>query len=168
MVNEDIVTALKNAIDRGESLESAMQILINSGYGLQDVEEASYYISKGAISMTEIKNNEHFAMPQQKNYFFQPSLKPAYQQSPTTRPQNIQPAPYTQPMVSKQIQTQPTPQQNQFIPQSQPIQTQNAEIKKSKNSYGLEIFLIIILLILIGVLVSVILYKEQILEFLSR
>ena len=55
MVNEDIVTALKNAIDRGESLESAMQILINSGYGLQDVEEASYYISKGAISMTEKK-----------------------------------------------------------------------------------------------------------------
>ena len=37
MVNEGIVTALKNSIDRGDSLESAKQIMINSGYNPQEV-----------------------------------------------------------------------------------------------------------------------------------
>ena len=32
MVNEDIITGLKNAVARGESLQNAVQILMNSGY----------------------------------------------------------------------------------------------------------------------------------------
>ena len=40
MVREDILGALKNAIERNESIEDAKQSLVNSGYTLQEVEEA--------------------------------------------------------------------------------------------------------------------------------
>jgi len=40
MVREDILAALKNAVERNESIEDAKQSLVNSGYTLQEVEEA--------------------------------------------------------------------------------------------------------------------------------
>lgn len=41
MVKEDLVWAIKNAIERGESIELAKISLLNAGYNSQDVEEAS-------------------------------------------------------------------------------------------------------------------------------
>ena len=73
MTNEDIITALKNAINSGESLESAMQIMVNSGYDLREVREASRFVSQGVISdlnpnmMPNIKPSE-FASPQNQQY----------------------------------------------------------------------------------------------------
>jgi len=40
MVREDILAALRNAVERNESIEDAKQSLVNSGYTLQEVEEA--------------------------------------------------------------------------------------------------------------------------------
>lgn len=46
MVKEDLVWAIKNAIERGESLELARISLLNAGYNSQDVEEASEKIQE--------------------------------------------------------------------------------------------------------------------------
>jgi lysylphosphatidylglycerol synthetase-like protein (DUF2156 family) len=47
MVKEELVIGLKNAINRGESLEKAMQSLLTAGYSPIDVKEASEYINLG-------------------------------------------------------------------------------------------------------------------------
>ncbi len=53
MVRLDIITGLKNAVERGYSLEQAKQTLINSGYNTQEVEEASNYLTGGFTNIQQ-------------------------------------------------------------------------------------------------------------------
>ncbi|MBS3074844.1 hypothetical protein J4429_00135 [Candidatus Pacearchaeota archaeon] len=64
MVNEDIVTSLRNAVDRGESLETAMRVLINSGYPVNEVQDASKFV--GFVPMSP-NNKNLLIMPEEKN-----------------------------------------------------------------------------------------------------
>lgn len=57
MVREDILTGLKNAIERGESFEQAKESLINAGYPRKEVEDAIAALSK-AGEVGEIKEIE--------------------------------------------------------------------------------------------------------------
>ena len=43
-MDEEILTGLRNAIEHGESLQEAMQVMVNSGYGAREVQEASKFI----------------------------------------------------------------------------------------------------------------------------
>lgn len=60
MVREDILTGLKNAVERGESLEQAKESLINAGYPRKEVEDAIASLSKAeeAGEIKEIKEIE--------------------------------------------------------------------------------------------------------------
>lgn len=46
MVKEDLIWAIKNAMERGESIELAKMSLLNAGYNSQDVEGASEAIQE--------------------------------------------------------------------------------------------------------------------------
>jgi len=50
MVKEDILIAIKNATERGESLQKASATLISAGYSPEDVDEASKAADMGIIS----------------------------------------------------------------------------------------------------------------------
>jgi len=51
MTNIDLLAAIKNALDRGETLEKAKQTLINAGYPIEEVETATTQIeSRGKMS----------------------------------------------------------------------------------------------------------------------
>ena len=52
-MNEDLVVALENAIERGSSLQDAKSSLINAGYPLSYVEEASHYVHSGVLPMMQ-------------------------------------------------------------------------------------------------------------------
>ena len=65
MPNQEILTALKNAIEHGDSLESATQIMINSGYDANDVQEAAKFTSAGSINL-QPEPEEELVMPEQK------------------------------------------------------------------------------------------------------
>jgi hypothetical protein len=47
MVREEITAGLQNAINRGESIEKAMQSMISAGYPQEEVQESSGYINMG-------------------------------------------------------------------------------------------------------------------------
>ncbi|MFA6023407.1 MAG: hypothetical protein WC781_04950 [Candidatus Pacearchaeota archaeon] len=64
-MREDIIVAIKNAVERGYSLEQARQVLVNSGYNIGDINEAYNYLTGGV-------------MPQPIS---QPSQNPSIQQS---------------------------------------------------------------------------------------
>jgi len=130
MVNEEILTSLKNSLERGEDLQTAMKILINSGYNPKEVQEASLFIG-GATSYLEQKPEEYFTMPNEKKFVKQ---KTEYKQ-------------------------------NEKIMHQENVNTKKS---KQKNSYTFEIFLLIILLILIGFLISLIFYKEKVIEIFNK
>lgn len=87
MVVEDIVTSLKNAIEHGDSLETAMQLAINSGYSPKDVQEAAQYVSGSSIAYLQQKPGEQLTMPSQKSII-------------TGNPINIPPSQLTQHQTS--------------------------------------------------------------------
>ena len=183
MVNEDIITALTNAVNKGESLEIVMQILVNSGYDAREVQEAAQYVGKGAIHSLEPKRDgqldiskkieeSQFANRQQtqvRGYSQQPARQYP-QQLPRLYPNSYQQIPRQTTGIDK---TQVI-QQNAFSSQTairqfpQSSQTRVIESSKSKKkSYVTEIILFITLLILIGVLIATFIFKDDILSFLS-
>lgn len=50
MAVEDLASALKNAVDRGENLERAAASLVNAGYNSQEVSAAVQMVTKMASS----------------------------------------------------------------------------------------------------------------------
>lgn len=68
MPNEEILIALKNALDHGDSLESAIQIMINSGYSAAEVQETANFVSAGSINL-QAEPEEELVMPEQKKSF---------------------------------------------------------------------------------------------------
>ena len=50
---EEILAGLKNAIERGYSLEQAAQSFLNAGYNPREIEEAVNSITHGAIYITQ-------------------------------------------------------------------------------------------------------------------
>ena len=135
MVSEDIVTSLKNAIVRGESLEAAMAIAISSGYNAREVEEAAKFVGEGVIQVEKISREEILTMPNRKGLFskmFPPRKTRTYipqraeniipnamQVSKTLQPQTPQPFQQMKPAPQPQKQSQPQTQQ----PQTQPLYT---------------------------------------------
>lgn len=179
MSTDEIITGLKNAIAHKESLEQAMQIMINSGYNAKEVQEASKFIGEGVLSMEEPRPDEQLVMPEQKKGFF--SQLKFWEKQSSEQPQKTT---QTQQVPQKQLTTkqiEKIQQQTQHIQQAvksqqiqEPLTPQGTYIKKgsllkqlkkikpTKPSHLREIILIIILLLLLIVLAVIIFFKGTI------
>jgi len=192
MVNEEILTSLKNAVESGESLKDAIALAINSGYNPKDVQEAAQFVGGGVMNSFQPMPNEQLTMPSQKNTLqssqsqqikesnFQSmqSTKNYVQQNNQAIKQNIsdgsvlssyssQQNPYYSPDQSPSTsQSQSDPY---FLPQSNPDTLSNQLVTMSppKQGYTKEIALLVVLLVLIGILIGTIVFREKILTFLS-
>jgi len=186
MPKEEIITVLKNSIERGESLQTAMQIMINSGYNPREVQEASKYIGRVPVNM-QAKPGEQLTMPEKKSFFsrFKRSpTKPRIQQSVPQQPvQQIYPAQLPIPNVqrvsprqeARQIRQQIT-EPKPILPQVEVLDQEEREVSLAKqlnkltpkkHSHGKEIMLLIILLVLIGLLIGTIFLKNTIIGWFS-
>ncbi len=189
MVNNDIITSLKNAVSRGEDLALAKQILINSGYNSQEVEEASKFIGKGIITDYQAKPHEELTMPeekkpvsklsklkfwkkkkQEKPIISAPAVKPLQKQkiSPEQLKQEIR-IPSQVPRTTQQLNQQPIPQKIEApnLGTQPPLEKQLKQISPKSPSHLKEIILVFILLVLIGVLIITITLKDTILRWFS-
>lgn len=132
MVRKDIVIGLKNAVERGASIEQARNILINSGYSENDVKEAYNYLTG---------NSEQL---------------PPVQKIPDSTVREIQKRDmFAQQSQQTQASTQPIPQINQV----QPIQQPNQE--KIKKPFPWAVVLLSTVLILLIILLGVVVYFRQ-------
>jgi hypothetical protein len=175
MVNEEIITALKNSVDHGESLESAMQVLISSGYNAAEVNEASRFIG-GVMTQHQTRPEEELTMPSEKRGFFKKKLVPSEIRAPQLQqgPQTSQ-APQQQSLPtqqsSQQIKENIAPQNilpQKYIPNNNsPFANSLTKIGPPKTSHVKEIALLMILLVLIGVLILTIVFREHILKLFS-
>ena len=153
MVNESIVTSLKNAINKGESLQIAMQILVGSGYDPREVSEASKYVGQGVIHNFQANPTE--IMPQNKDF-----LQNQQYQQPH---QNFQ----QQPVIQQQPINQQQPKIQQTTNQQVNQQVISQQSKIQRKSQAKEIILVLILLFLMGVLAATIFLKDTILGYFS-
>ena len=110
MVNEDILTALKNAIEHGESLQSATAVLINSGYNPREVQEASIYLGNGVINQ-EPKLYEQLTMPATKSFSYFSHEKPVSKM-------------FQHPQHTQNTQQFQHPQQSQLQTLQKPVSTE--------------------------------------------
>ena len=72
MTKDEIVSGLKNAVERGSTIEQAVQSFINAGYNPVEVRQAADFMSSGATSISTQP------MPQQ--------FPPTPQQFPQSQP----------------------------------------------------------------------------------
>ena len=144
-MREDIIGAMKNAMDRGATAQQAARSLINSGYPAQEVNEALNFITGGTLNSLT---------PQPKQPFQSPSMmqKPVIPRQYPIMPQPMQQKPVMQPAM----QQLPVMRPQQIY---QPQQASKGGLK--------TLLLFIFLLILLGLLVGTIFFKDKILKFLS-
>jgi len=158
MPKEEIVEGLKAAIARGESLNRAMMSFYNSGYPKQDVEDAARIVDSPQLPQTQISQPQQFNSPIQQN------------------PQNLQ-------VQNEELKAQPEthyapkpsyPQYESQSQQFQPLQ-QPQTIQKVSNYGGKPSFLgavaifvlVFFLLVLVGFLIAVFLFKEELAGFFN-
>ncbi len=143
MVREDILGGLRVALSKGHSLQNAMQSFYNSGYKKEDIEEAARYLQ-----------SHNFENPQAET---QQPIKPTHQYTKYEETAvGAQPIPLsTQPKLSQQSGAQQTQQQ---IPKKK---------TNAKKIFWITI-LTIILLVLIGGLISIFLFKDIIMGWFGK
>lgn len=158
MPKEEIVEGLKAAIAKGESLNKAMMSFFNSGYSKEDIEDAAKILDSPQLPQIQI------TQPQQQNI-------PVKQDSQQSQTQTNEP--------KVQFETHPVPQpsnpqsetQNQqFPPLQQPQTTQKVSNYGGKpNALGaVAIFILVFfLLVLVGVLIAVFLFKDELAGFFN-
>lgn len=65
MAKEEITTSLMNALERGESMDKAMQTLLSAGYTMPEIQEAARELNVGAIQRVEaIRPSPPYALGQ--------------------------------------------------------------------------------------------------------
>ena len=98
-MKEELLGGLKNAIERGSSLEKAVQSMINSGYNPKEVREAADLLTKGgAISMIAKPSPGMPKMPAQPPSKQLPKL-------PSPKPSAVHLAQLKQPEIKKKKST---------------------------------------------------------------
>lgn len=152
-MRDEITAGLKNALERGYSLEEGIQTFINAGYNPVEVKEAANMLTGGATSIikapiTPMANSNPAA-----------TLKQSASQ--IIGAQNIQPVLRIDVPVNRNSQSMQAPQMQT------PYQRPAAE-QQNKSSKKKMILLIGILTFLIALLLIFIIYKEQILDYLSK
>ena len=169
-MREDIVRGLKNAIERGEPLEKAVQSFINAGYNPVEVKQAAQGMIWGATAVTnpyaEQLGMENLPqMPMKRAKPEQISLS-----EQTSIPWEAQMQARQQPVLGGQMSVQQSIQTGaapayRKLSEVQPMRMQQTMPYKRRNA-GLIITLIIILLLLIGGLIYMILYGQAFLNSL--
>lgn len=140
MLKDEITTSLENAIARGESLQKAMQTLVNAGYNMEEVKLASKDLTIGVIGSLQPEEN----LVQSKKLPVQFSS---------------QQIPVPSPSVPFQ------PQQEQQESQNQ-IQLTSQLAKPKKKFPKIIIILIVILGILLAGIFFLILFGESLLKLI--
>jgi len=138
-MKEEIIGGLKNALDRNETIEKAMQTFINAGYSATEVREAASMVNPSATGML----------------YGQPSISSTSQSSVRQTAQASKPA-----TLPKQ-QTTNTP-----ATASMPV-TNVASPTKQNKGRKTAIILAIVLIVLVLVLGATIFLSESILNMFS-
>jgi len=142
MVNEEILGGLRSALNRGESLKKAMMSFYDAGYKKEDIEVAA-----------RVLQEEKFGQSIRQT---QPTGQPVQQ---AKKIQQAQPA--------QQIKSGPETVSQQPIRTVQRVSNYEQENFNPGREWLLFV-MIALLLVLVGILAAVFLFKEELTEFFNK
>jgi len=187
-MNFEIYEGLRNSMLRGSSLKEAMQSFYNSGYKKVEIEEAAGELIKQPLPTAITKQPPKPIISSRKKSETKTPSKPVLSPPSQTLPPPTQPAPAQPPAQSATPPTSPaTPptQQAPAQPATQPAQlpvipqvpllTQPASAQKvssygapkKKTSTFILVVLILFLVLLLGSLIAIFIFREQIMGWFS-
>ena len=162
MVREDIVGMMKIAIQRGQNIQQTAQSLVNSGYPKNDVDEA-----------VQVMNTYTFQPAVGQLVSLQKQIPPpkfVAPKGPTPQVASYYPNPNPQlqksgyPPPSSQSYYQP----QQFFPPEIVQRVSSYEPPKAETGKLITIIMVVMLAILLGILVTVFLFKPELTSFFNN
>jgi hypothetical protein len=180
MVNYDLVGGLRSALERGEPLKRAMISLFNSGYKKEEIEEAARNLNATPVM--------GIAQPKTPLAISTPAAKP----SPVVETKKII---YEEPRPVKEVKPKPVaaveetpkvkkesffkkllnPEEPRSVPVKYPklqeapvVQRVSSYEKPPKDDKAVITMLTIILIFLLSVLVTIFIFKNEIINFFSN
>jgi len=163
MVREDILGALKTAIDNGNTLGQAMQSLYNAGYPKNEIDLGAKEYRKNKVQ-DKLPNKPGPAkdpMSQLRN-IIQKKSKPN-----KSIAKNISKALNAKPNGNKKVPRAPTPKKQDAI-----VSSYSNDSKKPKNldpkNMTFMILLASSLILLLGGLIGLLIFKNEVVSFISR
>ena len=167
MVNQGILGGLKLALSKGESLKQAMMSFYNAGYKKQKIEEAARALQRENFEQQKIQPR-----PEQIK---QPPAKPEKPSKPKKQipiqkisayeePAKIQP----KPSIKHKIDTAVEQLKNFKKPKETPQKISAYEKTQEPKGKLIITLLIFFLLFLLGALVAVFLFRQELVDFFNK
>jgi hypothetical protein len=172
MVNAEILSGIRAALERGQSLRAAMMSFYNAGYAKDEIEDAARALMEvGATQQTQTQTQPPAKPVQPQKQLIQQAPqkvslqqpKPQMQISPQVKQPVIQPIQV--PLFQKK-EIKPIVQQKPKEEPKQKVSGYETKVKPKRNN-AMIVVLILILVILIGMLASIFLFKQQLIDWLS-
>lgn len=163
MVREDILGGLRSALNRGESIKQAALSFLNAGYKQEEIDEAARTLEAERVQQPVQQ------LPTQPGQVQQPQPQPTTQVQQPKVVQKV--SAYGQPAQPTPIQpVQPPPVQQPQQPIQQPIPPVSVlqrvsaygQVPEKPKGKAVVFILVALLLILVGALVTVFFFKEEI------
>jgi len=158
MVNEEILGGLKLALSKGESLKRAMNTFYNAGYKREEIEEAARIVQQQPVEKKE---------PEKPKVQSKKIQKPLSRGKPIQKVSSYGNAKPEQVDFSKQLkETKPQPKKE--ITKPAPQKVSGYEEKPKPKPKLIIILLIFFFLLLVGAVVTIFLFKQEIIDFLNK
>lgn len=141
-MKDEIIAGIKNALERGESLDQAMQTFINAGYKSVEIREAANSLTGGTT----------------------PIVTGAQNTVSSSSPSDLTPLQTT---AQDSSTSQATPSSTTSTPTTLPAIPSLSKNAVGKTDTKKIIVLVALLLLLIGILIAAIIFKDAILKAFS-
>ncbi len=174
MVNEEILGGLKLALSKGESLKQAMMSFYNAGYKKEEIEGAARALQGQKIEKEPIQPVQQTKLKKQKPAQKVPQPKPAktiprvssYEQEPY--PQKIREGlrGAIKQLEKVDVSLKPKVTKQKLIKTPQKVSTY--EEKPKPKGKLIILILVFFLLFLMGALVAIFLFREELLSFFNN
>jgi uncharacterized membrane protein len=166
MVNEEILGGLRLAVSKGESLRQAMMSFYNSGYKKQEIEEAARALQTEKVSQPAQPVKE--AKPKKPRKVKQKKVKQKVSDYETTKKTKIPPK-LKRNIISAASKLEKPKEQIKPVKEVKPTKKKVSGYgEKPKSKKKIIIFvLIFFLLLLIGSLVAVFLFKQELIDIIN-
>lgn len=130
-MKEELIGGMRNALERGETIEQAIQTFMNAGYSPNEVREAASFVAPSAAAALYGQTSP--ALPSSS----MPSSAPA-QPAASSKSPSLPSAPSSSPVASAS-------------PAVQPLPTTPAQPPQGKKTLVILIVVLLLLLVLLGV-----------------
>ncbi len=166
MVNEGILGGLKLALSKGESLKQAMMTFYNAGYKKEEIEEAARTLQKEG-GQEEISQKPEKPLKQKK---IQKPSKQRQIKTPIQKVSSYGEPTATKPPVKKEMPAVPEKIKKEETQKPEKISPQKISGYEKQKPKGkiIIILLIFFLLFLLGALVAVFLFKQELADFFNN